>query len=103
MESLLVSLMPAPLFIYCAELVLSPPDFIVDAFERVDTVLFWHQPSIVCAIKMWNCLMQRSEKRFSVRRRVFANRPQINGPLLPSETIVCKTIGNLWESMEGVA
>lgn len=40
---------------------------------------------------------------FSVWRRVFANSPQINGLLLPSETIVCKTIGNLWESIVGAA
>lgn len=40
---------------------------------------------------------------FSVWRWVFANRPQINGLLLPSETIVCKTIGNLWESTVGAA
>lgn len=40
---------------------------------------------------------------FSIWRWVFANRPQINGLLLPSETIVCKTIGNLWESTVGAA
>lgn len=50
MQSLLLSLMPAP-FIYCAELVRSPPDLIVDVFERVDTILFWHQPSIVRPLK----------------------------------------------------
>lgn len=38
-------------FIYCAELVLSPPGLIVDVFERVDAVLFWHQPSIVRPLK----------------------------------------------------
>lgn len=55
-------------------------------------------------IKMWNCLTQHSEMHFSVWRRVFANSPQINALLLPSETIVCKTIGNLWESIvEGSA
>lgn len=96
-------LMSAAVFIYCAVVVRSPSDLIVDVFEHVDTVLFWHQPSIVHAIKMWNCLTQHSKMHFSVWRRVFANSPQINGILLLSETIVCKTIGNLWESIVGAA
>lgn len=54
-------------------------------------------------IKMWNCLTQHCKMHFSVWRRVFANSPLINGLLLPSETIVCKTIGNLWESIVGAA
>lgn len=41
----------APSFIYCAELVLSPPDLIVDVFERINTILFWRQPSIVRPLK----------------------------------------------------
>lgn len=41
----------APFLIYCAELVLSPLDLIVDVFERVNTILFWHQPSIVHPLK----------------------------------------------------
>ena len=41
----------APSFIYCAELVLSPPDLIVDVFEHINTILFWHQPSIVGPLK----------------------------------------------------
>lgn len=66
------SLMPPPLFIYGTELVRSPPDLI-------DTTLFWYQPSIVGAIKMWNCLTQHSKRHFCVWRRVFANGPRING------------------------
>lgn len=96
-------LMPTPIFIYGAELVLSPPDLATDMFEHVNTILGWHQPSIVGAIKMWDCLTQHSVPHFSVWRRVFANSPQINGLSLPSETIVCKTIGNLWESIAGAA
>lgn len=95
--------MPAPLFICCAEPVLSPPDLIADVFKDINTILFHHLPSIVHAIKMWNCLTQHSKMHFSVRSRAFANSPQINVVLPPSETIVCKTIGNLWEGMAEAA
>lgn len=63
-----------PSFIYCAELVLSPLDLIVDVFEYVNTILL---ASTINSppIKMWNCLTQHSKMHFSVRRRVFANSP----------------------------
>lgn len=41
----------APFLIYCAEPVLSPLDLIVDVLERINTILFWHQPSIVHPLK----------------------------------------------------
>lgn len=57
--------MPTPIFIYGAEVVLSPPDLAVDVFERVNTILGWHQPSIVGGIKMWDCLTHNTVRRIS--------------------------------------